>query len=138
MRLAQVCTLQNVVRRNSTASKDRCCHDVLAAAASPFGKSKNKKQEIRMKNSLLVLLSVALLGIAASSLTIHASDPQKTLAITMTNDPITNAIIVVDVATHQRLQTLSTNGKGGVDGNAGGVEQYRDSKLGVRSTSPKL
>jgi hypothetical protein len=77
-----------------------------------------------MKNSLLVLLSVALLRIAAYSLTIHASDPQRTLAITMTNDPVTNAIIVVHAATHQRLQTLSTNGKGGVGDNAGGVEQY--------------
>jgi hypothetical protein len=115
---------QRAVRTNSTVSRDRCCHDVLAAALSPFGKSKNKKQEIRMKNSLLVLLSAALLGIAAYSLTIHASDPQRTLAITMTNDPITNAIIVVDAATHQRLQTLSTNGKGGVADNAGGVEQY--------------
>jgi hypothetical protein len=88
--------------------------------------SKNKKQEIEMKNSLLVLLSTLLLVIAATSLTIHAGDPQKTLIITMTNDPITNAIIVVDAATHQRLQTLSTNGKGGVAGNAGGVEQYND------------
>src|SRR5262245_42863497 len=117
---------QNVVKRNSIFCKGRCCHDVLAATALPFGKSKNKKQEIEVKNSLLVLLSALLLGIAASSLTIHAGDPQKTLIITMTNDPIANAIIVVDAATHQRLQTLSTNGKGGVAGNAGGVEQYND------------
>jgi hypothetical protein len=42
----------------------------------------------------------------------------------MTNDPVANAIIVLDAATHERLQTLSSNGKGGVGGNAHGVEQY--------------
>ena len=79
-----------------------------------------------MKKSLLVLLSAAALGIGALSLTIHASDPHKTLVITMTNDPTNNAIIVVDAATHERLQTVSTNGKGGVGDNAGGVEQFND------------
>ena len=129
MPVAQVCTFQNVARRKFIFWRARCCHDVLAAAASPFGKSKNKLQEIEMKKSLLVLLSAALLGIGASSLTIRASDPHRTLVITMTNDPVENAIIVFDAATHQRLQTLSTNGKGGVGNNAGGVEQYNDRLL---------
>ena len=77
-----------------------------------------------MKHSLLTYLSVILVGISVSSLPIHASDPQKTLVITMTNDPQSNAIIVVDAATHERLQTLATNGKGGVGGNARGVDEY--------------
>src|SRR5207249_467383 len=44
--------------------------------------------------------------------------------ITMTNDPVANAVIIIDAATHARLQTLSTKGKGGVGGNARGVKQY--------------
>jgi hypothetical protein len=46
------------------------------------------------------------------------------LAITMTNDPDANAVIVIDAVTHARIQTLSTNGKGGVSGNARGVAQF--------------
>jgi hypothetical protein len=46
------------------------------------------------------------------------------LAITMTNDPDANAVIVIDAFTHARIQTLSTNGKGGVSGNARGVAQF--------------
>jgi len=49
--------------------------------------------------------------------------PLVLLVITMTNDPQSNAIIVFDAVTRQRLQILSTHGKGGVGGNAGGVEQ---------------
>jgi len=43
-----------------------------------------------------------------------AQDHQKTLIITMTNDPDSNALFVVDAKTNQRLQTISTGGKGGV------------------------
>jgi len=46
------------------------------------------------------------------------------LLVTSTNDPANNAVIVVDAATHARLQSLSTNGKNGVAGNARGVAQY--------------
>jgi len=81
-----------------------------------------------MKHSLLALLSIIVLAILASSSLIHAGDPQKTLVLTMTNDPEANAIIVFDAATHERLQTLSTNGKGGVGPNARGVEQF-DARL---------
>ena len=82
-----------------------------------------------MKKSLLISLSAALLGIGIVSLPIHASDPHKTLLITMTNDPVANAIIVIDAVTHQQLQTVSTNGKGGVGDNAGGIGQYNDRLL---------
>ena len=77
-----------------------------------------------MKRHLVALFSAAVL-IAGSTAKAHADGPQKTLVITMTNDPAANPIIVVDAATHTRLQTLSTNGKGGVGGNARGVKQYR-------------
>jgi hypothetical protein len=77
-----------------------------------------------MKHSLLTFLSMTLLLLMLFSLPIHAGEAQKTLVITMTNDPESNAIIVFDALTHERLQTLSTNGRGGVGGNARGVEQY--------------
>jgi hypothetical protein len=41
----------------------------------------------------------------------------------MTNDPISNQIQVYDADTQVLLQTLSTHGKGGVGGNARGVNQ---------------
>jgi hypothetical protein len=52
-----------------------------------------------------------------------AEHREPTLAIVMTNDPSANAIQVYDADTHALLQTLSTNGKGGVGGNARGVRQ---------------
>ena len=76
-----------------------------------------------MIKHLIVVLSTALL-IAGSFAKVHAHDSQKTLLVTMTNDPASNGIIVLDAATHARLQTASTNGKGGVGGNGRGVNQY--------------
>jgi hypothetical protein len=76
-----------------------------------------------MRNYLVALATMISL-IASSSMKVNADDPQKTLIVTMTNDPTSNAVIVIDAATHTRLQTLSTNGKGGVGGNAGGVKEY--------------
>jgi hypothetical protein len=49
----------------------------------------------------------------------------STLAVTMTNDSVSNAVQVYDAATHALLQTVSTRGQGGVGGNARGVKQYR-------------
>jgi hypothetical protein len=80
-----------------------------------------------MKRSLVTFLSVGLLLIA-SSMKVQAESFQKILAITMTNDSAANAVIVVDAASHARIQTLSTNGKGGVSNNARGVAQL-DSRL---------
>jgi len=75
-----------------------------------------------MKKTLFTLLTVGLFLTTAGLLV--ARDLQKTLVITMTNDPDSNALIVVDAKTNQRLQTVSTGGKGGVTGNARGVKQY--------------
>jgi hypothetical protein len=77
-----------------------------------------------MKKSLLIVFSAVLL-FAGSSASVQADDPKNTLVITMTNDADANAIVVIDAATHTVLQTLSTKGKGGVAGNAGGVKQHR-------------
>ena len=77
-----------------------------------------------MKHSLLAFLSTSILGLSLSSLPIHASEPQRTLVITVTNDPQSNAIIAVDAGTDGRLQTYSTNGNDVVGDSARGVEQY--------------
>jgi hypothetical protein len=76
------------------------------------------------ENILIAIFITTLLLIAVPSAKVKADGPHKTLIITMTNDPTANALIVIDAATHTRLQTLSTNGKGGVSGNARGVREY--------------
>ena len=75
---------------------------------------------IRMK----VLTGVACLGLAAGATHIHASAHDRTLVVTMTNDPNANEIKVYDADSHALLQTLSTHGKGGVGGNARGIKQF--------------
>jgi hypothetical protein len=55
---------------------------------------------------------------------VQANHRDVTLAVTMTNDPMSNQIKVYDAGTRVLLQTLSTHGKGGVGGNARGVKQY--------------
>jgi len=75
-----------------------------------------------MKKTLFTSLAVGLFLTSAGLLV--ARDHQRTLVITMTNDPDSNALIVVDAKTNQRLQTVSAGGKGGVAGNARGVKQY--------------
>jgi len=75
-----------------------------------------------MKKRLLILFTFALWITSTPGLKAH--DRQKTLIVTMTNDANANAIVVVDADTHDVLQTLSTNGKGGASGNARGVKEY--------------
>jgi hypothetical protein len=69
------------------------------------------------------------IGVASVFIFAHAAitqaDPRAaTLVVTMTNDATANAIQVYDAATHALLQTLPTQGTGGVGGNARGVRQY--------------
>jgi hypothetical protein len=77
-----------------------------------------------MKKNLFAILCVGLLLIVVSSAKVQAQGSQKILAVTMTNDPDANAVIVIDALTQARIQTLSTNGKGGVSNNARGVAQF--------------
>src|SRR5262245_27500107 len=63
------------------------------------------------------------LVLAASTVT-KADPKEATLAVTMTNDATANAVLVYDAGSHALLQTLSTQGKGGVGGKARGVKQY--------------
>ena len=66
----------------------------------------------------------ALLVCAAGVASVQAGHRAVTLAVIMTNDPVSNQIKVYDAGTQVLLQTLSTHGKGGVGGNARGVKQY--------------
>jgi hypothetical protein len=79
-------------------------------------------QEMKMTKYLVATFAAILL--IASAARLQAEGAHKTLIVTMTNDAVANEIIVIDAATHAHLQTLSTNGKGGVGGNARGVKQY--------------
>src|SRR3989442_9846269 len=54
-----------------------------------------------------------------------------TVAVVMTNDPQANQIKVYDTRTQALLQTLSTQGKGGVGGNARGVKQLNGELVAV-------
>ena len=77
---------------------------------------------VKMKKKLYMFLCAALL-LTVATVSIQAENDGRTLAVTMTNDPAANQIKVYDAATMSLLQTLSTNGKGGVSGNARGVKQ---------------
>ncbi len=72
-----------------------------------------------------------LLALAAGAANSSADQNSSTLAVVMTNDPTTNQILVFDARSSTLLQTLSTNGKGGVSGNARGVKQLNDDLVAV-------
>src|SRR5262245_15830721 len=75
--------------------------------------------------------AASLLVFTAQTGHVAADAHNPTLAVTMTNDPASNAIQVYDATTHALLQTLPTKGKGGVGGNARGVRQYRGDLIAV-------
>ena len=79
-----------------------------------------------MSKWLVLGSAAALLVTAAGAAHVHAQDRSRTLVVTMTNDSQANEIAVYDAATGGLLQTLPTNGKGGVGGNARGVAQHDD------------
>jgi hypothetical protein len=62
--------------------------------------------------------------LAAHGVTVTAEQRGSTLVVTMTNDATSNVVQVYDAATHALLQTLPTQGQGGVGGNARGVKQF--------------
>ena len=79
----------------------------------------------------IVSAAVACCALAAGVARIHASGHDRTLVVTMTNDPETNQIKVYDASSGVLLQTLSTHGKGGVGGNARGVKQLDGALVAV-------
>jgi hypothetical protein len=77
------------------------------------------------------VLGVIVAGVvfAAGGMGIRAAGGhERTLVVTMTNDPNANHIKVYDAESHVLVQTLSTHGKGGAGGNARGIKQH-DSRL---------
>jgi hypothetical protein len=72
----------------------------------------------------LLALSTAI-AVAVPATKPHPGPGGVTLAVTMTNDPAGNQVKVYDVSTQALLQTLPTNGAGGVGGNALGVRQFQ-------------
>jgi len=70
-----------------------------------------------------VLCGATMVLAISAGLTIHADSRERTLVVTMTNDPQANQIKVYDAESHALLQTISARGKGGVGGNARGVRQ---------------
>jgi hypothetical protein len=77
-----------------------------------------------MTRSMRIYSAVGLLTVAVGVAQAQAGHRPVTLAVTMTNDPTANQIQVYDVDSHVLLQTLSTQGQGGVAGNARGVKQF--------------
>jgi hypothetical protein len=71
------------------------------------------------------LLNLIVVGISTIGLAFANVDLQS-LTLTMTNDPSKNSIQVYDTSTHALLQTIATNGKGGVSNNAFGIKQYNN------------
>jgi hypothetical protein len=75
--------------------------------------------------------AVVCFTLAAGAARIHASGHDRTLVVTMTNDPETNQINVYDADSRVLVQTLSTHGKGGVGGNARGIRQLDGTLVAV-------
>jgi hypothetical protein len=79
---------------------------------------------VRIGSATVFVFAVGIAGL-------EADQRDVTLAVTMTNDPVTNEIKVYDVGSRALLQTLTTRGKGGAGGNARGVRQYRGEIVAV-------
>lgn len=84
-----------------------------------------------MSRLMMVCAATALIVIATAGARIHADGPLRSLVVTATNDPNANQIKVYDAETRVLLQTLATNGKGGVNGNARGVKAYNGDLVAV-------
>jgi hypothetical protein len=75
--------------------------------------------------------AVVCFTLAAGAARIHASGLERTLVVTMTNDPEANEVKVYDADSRVLLQTLSAHGKGGVGGNARGIKQLDGTLVAV-------
>src|SRR5262245_29006144 len=69
--------------------------------------------------------------VAAGVTSARAEDRSRPLVVTMTNDPDANQIKVYDAETHALVQSLPTHGKGGVGGNARGINQLDGTLVAV-------
>ena len=82
------------------------------------------EENVMSKRNVFSLI-VAFLTFVAGGAGLHASGGHaRTLVVTMTNDANDNQLRVYDAHSHELLQTLSTQGKGGAGGNARGIKQH--------------
>jgi hypothetical protein len=84
-----------------------------------------------MSKRMIVYASAALLTLVTGVDRLYADGRARVLVVTATNDPNANQIKVYDGESHVLLQTLSTHGKGGANGNARGVKQYNGGLVAV-------
>ena len=77
-----------------------------------------------MSRFAVIFASASLIVLGALGIDVRADARDATLAITMTNDVASNALLVYDASTRVLVQTIATRGKGGVGGNARGIRQY--------------
>ena len=75
-------------------------------------------------SKFITCFSALLIAVSAGVGVAYAHPTDRTLAVVMTNDLNANQIKVYDATTRVLLQTLSTQGRGGVGGNARGLKQY--------------
>lgn len=83
-----------------------------------------------MRKVKMLCAVTACFAVAASAVGM-AGGHDRTLVVTMTNDPRANQIEVYDADTRVLLQTLSTHGTGGVGGNARGIRQHEGRLVAV-------
>ena len=74
-----------------------------------------------MRNMSMIGALILTIAGAAS-----AQERSKSLTVTMSNNPTQNMILVYDTSSHALLQSVPSQGKGGVAGNARGVMQLAD------------
>jgi hypothetical protein len=77
-----------------------------------------------MSKFMARISATLMLAIGISAASVNADSNDVTFAVTMTNDPTSNAIQVYNARTHAWLQTLPTQGKGAAGGNARGIKEY--------------
>jgi hypothetical protein len=82
---------------------------------------------ITLKENIMSRLRILCAAVACIAISMPvsgvAAGHQRTLVVTMTNDPNVNQIKVYDADSRVLLQTLPTLGKGGASGNARGIRQ---------------
>jgi hypothetical protein len=76
-----------------------------------------------MSGTVRACTAAALVCLAVGIAPIRAAHFSAPLVVTMSNDPAGNQIRVYDAASRTLVQALSTRGKGGVSGNARGLQQ---------------
>src|SRR5262245_32963147 len=76
-------------------------------------------------NGFIGVIATGVLALAGMLAPVEAKHDGVVFAVTMTNDQTVNEIKVYDAGANTLVETLSTEGRGGVAGNARGIKQYQ-------------